>query len=84
MRTNNHCRKPVGFHYRDLNLIDKKIIKIQRLDSQTDYEFFSPNTMILTLNDLDNRLVLSIVNDGISCDVKAMSDTDIEKIIFNL
>lgn len=60
------------------HLIGKKITKIQRLDSQTDYEFYSPNAIILTLSDLDNNLVLSIINDGISCDIKVMSDLDIE------
>lgn len=59
-------------------IIDKRIIKIQRLDSQTDYEFYSPNAIVLTLSDLDNYLVLSIINDGISCDIKVMSDSDIE------
>jgi len=60
------------------HIIDKRIIKIQRLDSQTDYEFDSPNAIVLTLSDLDNNLVLSIINDGISCDIKLMSDSDIE------
>ena len=60
------------------HIIDKRIIKIQRLDSQTDYEFYSPNAIVLTLSDLDNNLILSIINDGISCDIKLMSDSDIE------
>ena len=60
------------------HIIDKRILKIQRLDSQTDYEFYSPNAIVLTLSDLDNKLVLSIINDGISCDIKVMSDSDIE------
>ena len=50
----------------------------ERLDSLTDYEFYSPNVIVLTLSDLDNKLVLSIINDGISCDIKVMSDSDIE------
>jgi hypothetical protein len=60
------------------HIIDKRILKIQRLDSQIDYEFYSPNAIVLTLSDLDNKLVLSIINDGISCDIKVMSDSDIE------
>ena len=30
------------------------------------------------MSDLGNKLVLSIMNDGISCDIKVMSDSDIE------
>ncbi len=60
------------------NIVQKKIIKIQRLDSEADYELYSPNAIVFTISDFNNKLVLSIVNNGISCDIKAMTDKEIE------
>ncbi len=60
------------------DILNRKIIKIQRLDTRSDYELDSPNVIVLTLSDSDNKLVISIVNDGISCDIKVMPETDIE------
>ena len=55
-----------------------KIIKIQRIDFDKDYKFFSPNAIIFTLDNLHEKLIFSIVNDGKSVDIRMDSFEDIE------
>ena len=60
------------------NIIGKRITKIHRIDSQSDYEFYSPYALVLTLEQLDEKLVLTATNDGISSDIRFSKDFDIE------
>ena len=55
-----------------------KIIKIQRIDFDKDYKFFSPNAIIFTLDNLHEKLIFSIINDGKSVDIRMDSFEDIE------
>ena len=48
------------------NLIGRKILAINRLDNQVDYEFFSPYAMILTIDGQNEKLIISATNDGSS------------------
>lgn len=59
-------------------IIGKKINKIQRIDSQDDYQLYSPYALILTLEQLDGKLVLTATNDGISTDIRLSNDYNIE------
>lgn len=56
----------------------KRITKIQRIDSENDYEFYSPHALVLTLEHLDEKLVLTATNDGTSTDIRLSNDFDIE------
>ena len=60
------------------NIIGKRIIKIQRIDSQDDYEFYSPYALVLTLEQLNEKLILTATNDGTSSDIRLSNDQDIE------
>lgn len=60
------------------NIIGKRITKIHRIDSQSDYEFYSPYALVLTLEQLDEKLVLTATNEGISSDIRFSNDFDIE------
>lgn len=61
------------------NIIAKKILNIQRLDSEADYEFYSPYAIILTLDKQTEKLIISATNDGSSVDIRVTSDEQIEK-----
>ena len=61
------------------NIVGKRISKIQRIDNQVDYEFYSPYSLILTLEQLEEKLVLTATNDGTSADLRLSNDIDIER-----
>ena len=61
------------------NIIGRKIIKVQRIDSEVDYEFYTPYALIFTLDQLKEKLVLTATNDGSSTDIRLSSDFDIEE-----
>jgi|SRR5699024_8870869 len=60
------------------NIIGKKILNIQRLDSEVDYEHYSPYAIILTLANQNEKLIVSAINDGSSVDIRMTSDDQIE------
>ncbi|MFZ6052057.1 hypothetical protein [Halocola ammonii] len=60
------------------NIKGKRIVKIQRIDSQADYEFYSPYALVLTLEQLNEKLILTATNDGTSTDIRLSNDHDIE------
>lgn len=60
------------------NLIGLKILAIQRLDYQTDYEFYSPYAIILTIDFQKEKLIISAMNDGSSVDIRLTTDQQIE------
>jgi len=60
------------------DLIGKKNLNIHRLDDQVDYEFYSPNAIILTIDGRDEKLILSATNDGSSVDIRMTTDEEIE------
>ena len=61
------------------NIIEKTIINIQRLDSEADYEFYSPYAIIFTLENQNEKLIISATNDGSSVDIRMTSDKQIEE-----
>ncbi len=61
------------------NIIGRKINKIQRIDSQVDYEFYNPNALILILEQLNEKLILTATNDGTSTDIRLSNDFKIEE-----
>ena len=61
------------------NIIERRISKIQRIDSQVDYEFYAPYALIFTLEQLDEKLVLTATNDGTSTDIRLSNDSNIER-----
>jgi hypothetical protein len=61
------------------HVIGRKVISIQRTDSEEDYDFYTPYSVIISVDQIEERLVLSILNDGSSVDVKFMSVQDIEE-----
>ena len=68
------------------NIIEKNILNIQRLDSDADYEFYSPYAIILTIDGQTERLIISATNDGYSVDIRMASDEQIENdygLVFN-
>jgi hypothetical protein len=60
------------------HVIGRKVVSIQRTDSEEDYEFYTPYSVIISIDQIEEKLVLSILNDGSSVDVKFMSVQDIE------
>ncbi|MBF9255811.1 hypothetical protein I2I11_21105 [Pontibacter sp. 172403-2] len=60
------------------HLMGKKITKIQRIDFQSDYEFYSPYAIILSLEGQFEKLVLAATNDGNSMDLKLTTEFSIE------
>jgi hypothetical protein len=60
------------------DLIGQKILNIHRLDYQVDYEFYSPNAIILTIDGRDEFLILSATNDGSFVDIRMTTDEEIE------
>jgi hypothetical protein len=60
------------------DLVGKKILNIQRLDSDVKYEFYSPYAIIFTFDNQPKKLIISATNDGSSVDVRMTSDEQIE------
>ena len=60
------------------NLIGRRILAINRLDNQFDYEFYSPYAIILTIDDQNEKLIISAKNDGSSVDIRQTTDEQIE------
>lgn len=60
------------------HIIGRNILNIQRLDTNVDYEFYSPYAIILTINGQTERLIISATNDGSSVDIRMASDEQIE------
>lgn len=61
------------------NIIEESILNIQRLDSEADYEFYSPYAIILTLDNQTEKLIIFSTNDGSSVDIRMISDEQIEE-----
>ncbi|MCC5915617.1 MAG: hypothetical protein JJU46_14675 [Balneolaceae bacterium] len=61
------------------HIIEKKIINIQRLDSEADYQFYTPYAIIYTLDNQSEKLIISATNDGSSVDIRMTSDGQIEE-----
>ncbi len=61
------------------NIVGKKITNIQRLDSNAEYEFYSPYAIVLTLDNQTEKLIITATNDGSSVDIKLTSDEHIEE-----
>lgn len=57
----------------------KKILNVQRIDSEVDYEFYSPYAIILTLDNQTEKLIITATNDGSSVDVRMSSDEQINE-----
>ena len=60
------------------NIIGKTITNIQRLDSDVDYEFYSPYSIIITFDNQTEKLIITATNDGSSVDVRMTNDEQIE------
>ena len=56
------------------NIIGKRITNIQRLDSDAEYEFYSPYAIILTLDNQTEKLIITATNDGSSVDIRMTND----------
>lgn len=61
------------------NIVGKKITNIQRLDSNAEYEFYSPYAIVLTLDNQTEKLIITATNDGSSVDIRLTSDEHIEE-----
>jgi hypothetical protein len=61
------------------NILGKKIIDILRIDRQRDYEFYSPIALIIHLDQLDERLILTATSKGKSCDIRMLTDCEIKE-----
>ena len=59
------------------NIVGKKITNIQRLDSDAEYEFYSPYAIILTLDNQTEKLIITATNDGSSTDIRMTNDEQI-------
>jgi hypothetical protein len=57
--------------------LGKTIVNIQRLDTEADYEFYSPNAIIFTLDNSIEKLFISVMNDGSSVDIRMSSEEKI-------
>ena len=62
-----------------ISIVGKRISKIQRIDNYIDYELYSPYSLILILEQLEEQLVLTATNDGTSTDVRLSNDFEIER-----
>ncbi|RDC65966.1 hypothetical protein [Adhaeribacter pallidiroseus] len=60
------------------HLIGKIITKIQRIDFQSDYEFYSLYAIILSLESQIDKLVLAATNDGNAIGIKLTTEFSIE------
>jgi hypothetical protein len=73
--------KPLKISSKTMPLFDhilgKTIVNIQRLDSEADYEFYSPNAIIFTLDNSTEKLFISVTNDGSSVDIRMSSEEKI-------
>lgn len=61
------------------NIVGKKITNIQRLDSDAEYEFYSPYAIILTLDNQTEKLIITATNDGSSVDIRMTNVEQIEE-----
>lgn len=61
------------------NIIGRKIIKVQRIDSRQDYDFYAPLALVFTIGQLPEKLILSALDDGTSTDIRFMSDKNIDR-----
>jgi hypothetical protein len=61
------------------NILENKILNIQRLDFKADYEFNSPYAIILTLHNKTEKLIISATTDNSSVDIRMTSNEQIEK-----
>ena len=59
------------------HIFGKTIVNIQRLDSEADYEFYSPNAIIFSLDNSTEKLIISVMNDGSSVDIRMSSEEKI-------
>lgn len=59
------------------HIIGQKIKNIQRLDTEDDYEFYFPYAIILTLDNITEKLIISATNEGSSVDIQLASDEQI-------
>ena len=60
------------------NIIGKTITNIQRLDCVVDYDFYSPYSIIITLDNQIEKLIITTTNDGSSVDIRMTNDEQIE------
>ncbi|MCA0447731.1 MAG: hypothetical protein LCH54_16025 [Bacteroidetes bacterium] len=59
------------------NLTGQIILDIHRLDTQSDYEFYSPYAIILKIEEQSKKLILTAMNDGSSIDIRMTTDEEI-------
>ena len=61
------------------NILGRQILTIQRLDSDVDYEYYSPYAIILTIENETAKLIISATNDGNCVEIRMTTEDQIEK-----
>ena len=60
------------------HIIDKRIVRMQRMDTNSDYDVSRPNAILIGIEDIADKLIISVRNDGLSIDIRFSTEPEIE------